>query len=87
MLVPKCSTRPLSILLTKLLTTVKARPQMYCTTVYARIGVNQMWILKNSKELLESLKSNFPPPIYRIKSYDFTTLYMTITHDKLKTRL
>jgi hypothetical protein len=53
---------------------------MYCATVYARSGVNQMWILKNSKELLESLKSP-------IKTYDFTTLYTTIPHDKLKPRL
>jgi hypothetical protein len=30
---------------------------MYCVTVYARSGVNQMWILKNSKKLLENLKS------------------------------
>ena len=28
---------------------------MYCAFVYARSGVNQMWILKNSKELLENL--------------------------------
>jgi hypothetical protein len=37
----------LSILLTKILTAVKERLQMYCATVYARSGVNQMWILKN----------------------------------------
>jgi hypothetical protein len=53
----KCSTKPLSILLTKILTAVKERLQMYCATVYARSGANQMWILKNSKELLESLNS------------------------------
>ena len=60
---------------------------MYCATVYARSGVNQMWILKNSKELLESLKSPTFSQIYSIKTYDFTTLYTTIPHDKLKNRL
>jgi hypothetical protein len=40
-----------------MLTAMKERFQVYCATVYARSGVNQMWILKNSKELLESLKS------------------------------
>jgi hypothetical protein len=60
---------------------------MYCATVYARSGVNQMWILKHSKELLENLKSPFFSQIYSIKTYDFTTLYMTIPHDKLMTRL
>jgi hypothetical protein len=53
----KCSTKPLSILLTKILIAVKERLHMYCATVYARSGVNEMWILKNSKELLENLKS------------------------------
>jgi hypothetical protein len=60
---------------------------MYCATVYARSGVNQMWILKNSKELLESLKPPIFSQIYNIKTYEFTTLYTTMPHDKLKTRL
>ena len=47
----KCSTKPLSILLTKLLTHVKQGLQKYCETAYSRNGVNQMWILKNSKKL------------------------------------
>jgi hypothetical protein len=73
----KCSTKPLSILLTKMLTAVNERLQMCCAIVYARSGVNQMWILKNSKELLESLKSPIFSQIYSIKTYDFTTLYTT----------
>jgi hypothetical protein len=36
----------------KILSAVKERLQMYASS-----GVNQMWILKNSKELLESIKS------------------------------
>jgi hypothetical protein len=35
-------TKPLSILLAKILTAVKERHQMYCATEYARSGVNQM---------------------------------------------
>ena len=36
--------------------------QKYCETAYSRSGVNQMWILKNSKELLDHLKcSKFQP--------------------------
>ena len=53
----KCSTKPLSILLTKLLTHIKQGLQKYCETSYSRSGVNQMWVLKNSKELLEHLQS------------------------------
>jgi hypothetical protein len=80
----KCSTKLLSVLLTNILTAVKERLQIYCATVYARSGVNQMWILENLKELLESLKSPIFSQIYSIKTYDFTTLYTTIPHDKLK---
>ena len=52
----KCSTKPLSLLLTKLLTAIKELLQRYCSTAYSISGVNQMWILKNSKDLLENLK-------------------------------
>jgi hypothetical protein len=49
----KCSTKPLSKLLTCILSAVKTGLQSYCDTSYSRGGVNQMWILKNSKDLLE----------------------------------
>ena len=50
----KWSTKPLSILLTKLLTHIKQCRQKYCETAYSRRGINQMSILKNSKEFLEA---------------------------------
>ena len=83
----RCSTNTLSILLTKLLTHIKQGLQKYCETAYSRSGVNQIWILKNSKELLEHLKSPNFNHITSIKSFDFSTLYTTIPHDKLKSRL
>ena len=78
---------PLSILLTKLLTHIKQGLQKYCETAYSRSGINQMWILKNSKELLEHLKSPTFNHVTSIKSFDFSTLYTTIPHQKLKDRL
>jgi hypothetical protein len=55
----KCSTKPLSLLLTKQLTAIKESRQRYCSAAYSRNGVNQMWILKNSKKKsLENLKSH-----------------------------
>ena len=83
----KCSTKPLSILLTKLLTHIKQGLQKYCETAYSRSGINQMWILKNSKELLEHLKSPTFNRVTSIKSFDFSTLYTTIPHQRLKDRL
>ncbi|KAK3094748.1 hypothetical protein FSP39_005718 [Pinctada imbricata] len=83
----RCSTKTLSILLTKILTRIKEGLQTYCETTYSRNGINQMWILKNSKELLENLKATNFNHITSIKSFDFFTLYTTIPHQKLKNRL
>ena len=41
----KCSIKPLSILLTKLLAHIKQGLQKYCETPYSRSGINQMWCL------------------------------------------
>ena len=83
----KCSTKPLSVLLTKILAVIKENIQQYCATAYSRSGVNQMWILKNSKDLLENLQSQHFSTVHSIKTYDFSTLYTTIPHEKLKNRL
>ena len=49
--------------------------------------MNQMWILKNSKDLLEYIQSRSLSLCKNIKTYDFSTLYATIPHSKLKERL
>jgi hypothetical protein len=46
-----------------------------------------MWILKNSKDLLENLQSRSFFKVSSIATFDFSTLCTTLTHDKLKTRL
>jgi hypothetical protein len=69
------------------LTDVKESLQRYCSTAYSKSGVNQMWILKNSKELLENLKSHGFSKIDSIKTYIFSELYTTIPHNILKSRL
>ena len=50
-------------------------------------GVNQMWILKNSKDLLEYIQSRSLSSCNSIKTFDFSTIYTTIPHSKLKDRL
>ena len=82
-----CSSKPLFQILTRILTAVKEGLQKYCDTAYARSGVNQMWILKNFKELLDNLKAQSLHSINSIKSFEFSTLYTTIHHDKLKSKL
>jgi hypothetical protein len=46
-----------------------------------------MWILKNSKDLLDNLKSRSFSQVSSIKTFDFSTLYTTLLHNKLKTGL
>ena len=79
-----CSTKPLSKILTSILTTAKDGLKKYCDVIYSHSGINQMWILKNSKELLDNLQSHSLSSIHSIKTYDFST---TIPHAKLKFRL
>ena len=72
-----CSTKELSIHLTKTMSAVKEGQQKYCETVYSRSGINHMWILKNSKDLLDNLKSRSFSRVSSIKTFDFSTLYTT----------
>ena len=46
-----------------------------------------MWILKNSKDLLDNLRSRSFSQVSSIKTFDFSTLFTTLPHEKLKTRL
>ena len=46
-----------------------------------------MWILKNSSELLQKMHSFHYPKITSIQTFDFSTLYTSIPHQKLKDRI
>jgi hypothetical protein len=46
-----------------------------------------MWILKNSKDLLDYIQSRPLSSCNNIKTFDFSTLYTAIPHSKLKERL
>jgi uncharacterized membrane protein (DUF485 family) len=54
---------------------------------FAKCGVNQMWILKTSKDLLEYIQYRSLSSCNSIKTFDFSTLYTSIPHSKLKDRL
>ena len=82
-----CSTTELSVHLTKILSAVKEGQQAYCDTIYNRSGINHMWILKNSKDLLDHFKSRSFSEVHSLKTFDFSTLYTTLPHEKLKCRL
>ena len=51
------------------------------------LHVPEVVFIRNSKEFLETLKAQSPHSVNSIKSFDFSTLYTTIPHDKLKSKL
>ena len=81
-----CTTTELSKLLTSCLTAVKNHVIRYCEKVYERSGKNWFWVIKNSGEVLNKLKSRG----FRatsLSTYDFSTLYTTLPHNLIKEKL
>ena len=84
----KCATKELSSLLTKILTVIKTGLEKYCSIKTSHTGVNNMWILKNSTNLLSSLDHLGVHRATSIQTFfDFSTLYTSIPHDLLKSRM
>ena len=70
------TTTELSKLFTSCLTAVKNHLIKYYDTCYERDGINRFWSIKNSNEVLTTLKSkSFKASI--LSTYDFSTLYTT----------
>ena len=83
----KCTTKDLSCLLTKLLSTIKDGLVRYCKTKTSHNSVSNMWILKNSTSLLSSLDQLGVHKATSFQTFDFSTLYTSSTHDLLKSRI
>ena len=82
----KCTTNQLSSLLTKILTVIKTGLEKYCSIKTSYTGVNNMWILKNSTKLLSSLAHLGVRKATSIL-FDFSTLYTSVPHNLLKSRM
>jgi len=83
----KFYTKPLSKLSTCIISVIKTGLQSYYDTSYARAGVNEIWILKNTKDLSEYMQYRSLSSCNRTKTFDFSTLYTTIPYSTLKDRL
>ena len=83
----KSTTKDLSCLLTKVLTTVKDGLIRYNNTKTSHNGVNSMWIVKNSTNLLSSLDQLVVHTATSVQTNDFSTLYTSIPHNLLKSRI
>ena len=83
----KCTTKDLSCLLTKVLTTVKNGLIRNNNTKPSGNGVNSTWIVKNSTSLLSSLDQLDVCTATSVQTYDVSTLYTSIPHNLLKSRI
>ena len=83
----KSTTKQLSSLSTKILTVIKAEVEKYCSVKTSHTGVNNMWILKNSTNLLSSLADLGVRKTTSIQIFDISTLYTSISHDLFKSRM
>ena len=84
----KCTTKPLSRLLTDCLTTVLVHYNEYCNGIFRNTGVNCCWVISNSQSVLDSIQrlSN-AADAHSLNTYDFSTLYTNIPHDSLKNNM
>jgi len=82
-----CSTKPLSKLITFALKLVQQTHTNYCERISKTRGLNRMWIVDNSIEVLNNITSCNQGIVRNIRTYDFSTLYTSIPHEKLKERM
>ena len=82
-----CTTKKLSTILTGCLQVIKGKRTAYCNAIFNNSGINQMWILKNSKDLLEKCDQPLFAKAKCISTWDFSTLYTSIPHRQLKKQL
>ena len=78
-----CSTTILSKHITSALTAVKDH---VISTAFSNSNVNYFWSIKNSAEVIEKLRlRNFRGS--RVSSFDFSTLYTSLSHDLIKAKV
>ena len=84
----KCTTKQLSNLSTKIITVIKIGLEKYCSIKTSHTEVNNMWIPKNSTNLLSSLGHLGAPKATSIQTFNLiSTLHTSIPHDLLKSRM
>ena len=82
-----CTTKRLSVLLTCILSAIKGKLSNLSSAIHSHTGINEMWTLENSSELLQKMNSFHYPKITSIQTFDFLTPYTFIPHQKLRDRI
>ena len=78
-----CTTKNTSATITLCLKLIQQAHKIYCDRIKAYTGFNFMWITQNSMELQHTLQKKGR----NLATYDFSTLYTSIPHNKLKDKL
>jgi len=82
-----CSTKPLSKMITYCLKLVQHTHTKYCNMIAKDGGFQRMWIVDNSVEVLKKISDCNKKAVRNVRTYDFSTLYTSIPHVKLKERM
>jgi hypothetical protein len=77
----KCTTKPISQIITKCLKLVTSQHRKLCNAIYKYTGVNRMWIIDNTSDILDTIdqyNDDSNTDVARnIRTYDFL-LYIQI---------
>ena len=84
--ISSCTTTHISKRLTSCLIKIKKHVQRYCDKAYENSGINLFWSINNSNEILTKLK-HMKYQACTISTYDFSTLYTTLPHILIKSKL
>ena len=83
-----CTTKTLSSIITKCLKLVNVQHKKYCNKIYEYTGVNRMWVIDNSSNVLDKIQEfTNDQNVRNVNSYDFSTLYTKIRHKDLKEKI
>ena len=78
-----CTTTRLSKLITECLKLIRSHCTAYCKTIRERTGVNRMWIINNSLDVIRTLEEK-QLSLTHVSTWDFSTLYASLPHARLK---
>ena len=85
---PKCSIKPLSKAITSVFKLFYKQIEAYNKKSRFFTGVNTFWVVQSNKQITDVIKNlNKKSFAKSINTFDFSTLYTKIPHDKLKSVL
>ena len=79
-----CFTKSLSTILTACLKLIQNQHTNFCKAIKKYSGFNRFWIIDNSSAVLGLIDKCNSNSVENVKTYDFSTLYTSIPHTKLK---